>query len=106
MQPLATTQLMMAWLSMCSADESRFPRQQAGHIAHTLSVLVLIVSSFIASVAYCLKYFSINFNSATFAFMVAIGDFGLIYFMIAAIQMRQEIDSIFTSLSTIYKDRK
>lgn len=38
--------------------------------------------------------------------MVAVEEFGLIYFMITAIQMRQQIDGIFASLSTIYKSRK
>lgn len=38
--------------------------------------------------------------------MLVIGEFGMIYFMISAILMRHQTESIFTSLSTIYKSSK
>lgn len=106
MQPLATTQRVMTWLSMCPPDESSNERQKKAYVIHTFAVLFLNVASFIASSAFCLKFVSIDFNSATFAFMASIGELGLIYFMIAAILMCHNIGNIFTSLSTIYKSSK
>lgn len=106
MRPLATTQLMMTWLSMCSANESTTLLQKIVYIAHTLAVFIINLSSIATSSVYCIKYFSIDLNGAMFGIMVIIGDFGMIYFMIAAILMRHQIDGIFASSSTIYKSRK
>lgn len=103
MQPLATTRLVMTWLSMCSADESTTLRQKTAHIAYTMAILVLNVILFASSLAYCLKYFSVDFNSAAFGIMCTIGEFGAIYSMIAAILMCQRIFHIFGSLSSIYR---
>lgn len=106
MQPLATTRLMMMWLSMCPADGSSKEQQRMAYVAHTWAVLFFNVINFVSSVAFCWKYFSIDFNGAMFAIMIAIGEFGLIYFMIVAILMCHQIQSIFTSLSTICKRSK
>lgn len=105
-QPLATTHQMMTWLSMCPTAESTIHRQKPAYIAYTLVILLLNVIAFATSLTYCLKYFFIDFDGATFAFMVAIGDFGLVYFLIAGILMRQQMVKIFTSLSIIYKISK
>lgn len=106
MRPLSTAHLMMTWLSMCSATESTTFLQKFGHIAHTLIVLFLNLSCSIASLVYIFKYFSTDFDGAAFAFMATIGEIGLIYFLFAAILMRQQIDGIFTSLSSIYSSSK
>lgn len=103
MQPLASTRQMMTWLSMCPADESATLRQRTGYIAYTLFVSFMIVTGFVTSVIYCFEFVSVDFDGAAFAFQIAIGEFGLIYFLIDAIEMRQQVGHIFTSLSTIYK---
>lgn len=38
--------------------------------------------------------------------MIIIAEFGVIYFLIIAILMRHHIDSVFKSLSVIYKSSK
>lgn len=88
---------------MCTADESSTERQKKAYVAHTWATLFFSVVAFLASVVYCLKYISIDFEGAMFAFMVAVGEFGMIYFMVVAIRMRHQIDNIFASLSAIYK---
>lgn len=104
MQPLATSRLLLEWLSMCPVDESTSTtRQKFGRIAHTLFVFMMNVICSVASAAYCIKFALVDFNSASFAFMIIIGQFGLIYFMIAAFRMRDQIGDIFTSLSMIYE---
>lgn len=105
-QPLKTTQKMMMWFSMCSTDESSTQRQKQQYIVYTSVVLIIEVIGFVASLTYCFKYIITDFDGAAFAFMIGIGDFGLIYIMIAAIQLRQQIANIFESLSRIYKIRK
>lgn len=106
MQPLETTHRMMTWLSMCTADESTDVRQKQAYVAHTLAVLFFNLLNFLESIAFCLKNLSIDFHGATFAFMIAIGELGLIYVTITIILMRHQVDSIFTSLSSIYKSSK
>lgn len=104
MQPLATSRLMLEWISSCSVDKSTTTaRQKFGQTAHTLFIVMINVTSSIASVVYCFKFGSIDFNNATFAFMITIGQFGLIYFLFAAFQMRHQIADIFNNLSQIYK---
>lgn len=108
MQPLVTTRRLMTWLSMCPrADKSPNARPKKAYVvAHTFTVLSLNFIGFIAPIAFCLKYISIDFNGTTFAFMIIIAEFGVIYFLIIAILMRHHIDSVFTSLSAIYKSSK
>lgn len=106
MQPLATIRRVMTWLSMCPPDESSTERQRKAYVVHTLAILFFCVISFIASLTFCLKYVLVDFDGSTFAFMVAIIEFGVVYFMIAAILMRHQIQGIFSSLSTIYNRSK
>lgn len=107
MQPLATTQQMMTWLCMCPADEeSTTPHQKRGYIAYTLAIVIMIEVCFFASMAYCIRFSTTDFDGAVFGFMCAIGAFGSVYVLIAAIRMRHQIGNIFASLSTIYKNSK
>lgn len=103
MKPLATTHQMMTWLGMCTADESSTLMQKLGYIAHTSAILITSSISFIASLAYCLKFSSIDFDGSVFGLMAAIAEFGLLYVLTSAIGMRHQIDNVFVSLSTIYK---
>lgn len=106
MRPLATTHLLMTWLSMCTVDESTTRRQKRIYIGYTWVIFIINVMAFSASFGYCLKYFTIDFGAAVRGFMTAIIAFGIIYFMIVAMRMRERIDGIFTSLSEIYKRSK
>ena len=106
MQPLASMQQFMTWLSMCPANESTTLQQKRAYGAHTLAVLIVLVICLAASLAYCLEYYFIDFNGAAFALTVTIGFIGMIYTLIAGVLMRHQIVNIFTSLSTIYKSSK
>lgn len=101
-KPLATTKLMMTWLSMCPADKSMSHGQKMRYIANTVTVFVANGIHFTASLIFILKYHSTDFGGAAFAFMATSGTLGLIYSLIAALQLRKQIGNIFTSLSTIY----
>lgn len=106
MYPLASTRQILTWLSMCPAKKSATSRQRSGYFLYTLAIATVIGIGFVTSVVYCFQFISIDFDGAAFAFQIAIGEFGLIYFMIAAIGMRHRIANIFTSLSKIYKNSK
>lgn len=106
MQPLATTRLTMIWLSMCSGAKLKTPREKNGYTMHTLGILIVNSIGVLASLAYCLQFYSVDFDGATFGFMTAMILFGSVYVLIAAILMRQEIDNVFIRLSTIYDDSK
>lgn len=106
MRPLATTQLMMTWLSMCPADKSTSPWKKRFYVANTCTVFIANLIHFTASLVFCVKHYSVDFGGAAFAVMATSGTFGLMYSLIAALQMREPIGAIFTGLSTIYKTRK
>lgn len=98
---------MMTWLCMCpTEDESTTLLQRMAYIVYTWTILLLNILSLFATLTFCWKYASIDFDGSTFASMVAIGDLGWIYFMVAAIVMRHQIGDIFTKLSTIYNCSK
>lgn len=106
MQPLLTTNRMMMWLSMCSADQSSTQRQRIAYVAFTSAIFLVNLISFLASLTYVFTFFSTNFDNVVFSFMTMTGEFGMIYIMIVAILMKSEIVEIFKSLSTIYKTSK
>lgn len=106
MQPLATTRKLMMWLCMCPVDETTTRRQRIAYIAHTLAILIICVISITTGLAYCIKFISIDFDGAVFGFMAGIAEFGIIYVLIAAVQMRYQIELIFTGLLRIYKSSK
>lgn len=106
MEPLATTRRIMVWLCMYPANESATPQQKLAYATHTSVILFFHLVSFVASLVFCVKYVSIDFNGAIFAFMIGIGELGLIYYLIVAVLMRHQIESIFSSLSTIYESSK
>lgn len=103
MEPLATTRRMLTWLCMCPADELSTLRQKLPYVAHTSAILLIHLVSFVASVVFCVKHIKNDFNGATFAFMICIGEVGLVYSLIVGIFMCHQIGDIFTHLSTIYK---
>lgn len=78
MQPLATTQRIMTWVSICPAGESSSARQKKAYVAHSFANLFIHLISFTLNLVFCLKNVLIDFDNATFAFMFAIGEFGLI----------------------------
>lgn len=91
---------------MCPVDETTTRRQRIAYIAHTLAILIICVISITTGLAYCIKFISIDFDGAVFGFMAGIAEFGIIYVLIAAVQMRYQIELIFTGLSRIYKSSK
>lgn len=106
MQPLTTTRQMMMWLCMCPIDEATARRQHIAYIAHTLTILIICLISITTGLAYCIEFISVDFDGAVFGFMAGIAEFGIIYVLIAAINMRHQIEPIFTGLSRIYKSSK
>lgn len=105
-QPLATSRQMLMWLSMCPADELMEASRKNAYAAYTWIIFIINLISFIASLAFCSAYISTDFDSSTLAFMLSVGELGLIYFMIAGIRMRHQIEQIFKGLSTIYDSSK
>lgn len=106
MQPLPTTRRMMVWLSMCPSDQTTSRRQKINYIAYTLTILFVNLLSFLASLTFMTKFFSTDFDDVVFSCMTMTGEFGMIYIMIAAILMQNQIVEIFQNLSKIYKSSK
>lgn len=103
MQPLPTTRRVLMWLSMCTLDESTDAPQRRAYTVHTWAVLIINLICFTASLTFCVEFIKTDFESSTFAFMVASADSGMIYIFITAIHMRLQIDEIFNGLWTIYR---
>lgn len=105
-KPLETAQRTMSWHCMCPADESSIARHKMAYIAYTFVIFICTVNGIITTFAYCLKFISINFDGAAFAFMVCVGELVVFYTFIVAILMQHRIGDLFVNLSTIYQNSK
>lgn len=103
MEPLATNRRCFIWLCVCPPDESSMWWQKVAHSILTVIIFVALICGFSASLAFCLKFGSIDLVRSVFSFLFAFGQFCTIYMIgVALLLMRHKIDAIFKCLKTIY----
>lgn len=105
-QSLATAQFVLKFLSICPADESAIPSKKRAYIVFTSIVAVSQLCGLGTSLSYLIKFILIDFEGSLFAFLAFIGHAILIYSLLMAFSVRQTVASIFSKLSTIYKESK
>lgn len=107
MIPLATNRRVLAWLCVYYDDEQiEKPEQLMQYRAFALFIFGMNVVGFAVSVAYFVKFVSIDFNDSLFALLQAFGGGNMIYISGITYMSRQKICNIFKTISTIYAERK
>lgn len=106
MQQLPTTKRVLVLLCMCSADGCFSKWEKSGRISFAFVIFALNLCFFGVHVASAIGFLPINYEDSLYAFIGAVGIFGVIYTMIAAFYLRHQISAIFLNLSEINKKCK
>lgn len=106
MQPLTTNKQILIWLSAYPVDEtnSKWKKIACG----IFSVLVFFgnLSALAASVAYFMKFMSIDLGESLCALLQISGFGSSLFMMLIAVILRHKIKNIFEQLSEIYEMSK
>lgn len=105
MTPLALNQKWLVCLNLCSVEHvSRMEKVQ--RFVCICSMILGNICAIAASVAFFLKFVSINLEEALYAFSLTIAFSGGLYIILIALFTRQKISSIFVNLSELYESSK
>lgn len=102
MEPLVTNRQCLIWLYVCSADESASRWQKLAHAIFAAYVVIALVCTSAACLAFYWTFVSVDLGKSVYAFMLVFGQFTAIYAVVAGIFLRHKIGAIFDNLSTIY----
>lgn len=105
MKPLATTRQMFTWLCICPIENLSLKKQFCC-ICFTLMIISALCSLMIASVAYAIKFISIDIENALYTVGQIFCWFPVLYSFITALTKRLDINMLYTKLDEIYAARK
>lgn len=104
MVPLETNRRCLIWLCIYPAEEPTSRWQSFGHAIFAMTALIGSMGAFVASLAYCWKFASIDLGKTLFSFMFVVAEFTAIYVgLVGMLLMRHKIGPIFDNLTNIYK---
>lgn len=106
MIPLATTQHILTWLSVCPADESTSTQMKLAYGIFTSFVSISNLCGSTAILFFFIKAPSNRLEDYVFATIGLVAFCSIIYGMVVVIFSRSKINDIFTELSTIYNASK
>lgn len=102
MKPLVTNQRVLTWLCVYPGEKTTSKIKQLAYIIFSLIVFSGILSSLIASVAYFMKFVSIDLEVALYAVSQIAAAASVLYAIVMTYFSRHGIASIFHKLSEIY----
>lgn len=106
MQPLVTVKRILIWLCMTPPEKSASKWKKTQYFVFAFAVIFSFVFLLMAHVAYIAKFLTTNLPGCLFAFLGVCGFWGVLYIMISAFIMRQEMNNIFDHLAEIYEFSK
>lgn len=106
MTPLVTNKRVLVWLNLCSPDDETVEWKRIGFAFVGFIVLISTLSDMLASVAFMLKYISINLEESLYALFQIFGFGSITYAIIVTFFQRHKIREIFQGLSEIYNESK
>jgi len=106
MKILVANHRVLMWLSLCPADESSSIKTKLLYSFVGLSLFITIVSFLVCSGVFFFKIIMIDLEEGLYAFAQIVAISSTTYMTITAFLLRDQINSIFKSLSTIYDESK
>lgn len=106
MKPLAKIRRLLTWFCACPPDENTRKIQKLIYIILSVILVVSILSSGTASVAFFVKFVAIDLGQSLYAVFVLIGNVTEINVISVSLYYRQKIGAVFRHLSEMYKARK
>lgn len=105
-KPLATNQRVLTWLCVYPAEKTTCKFKQMAYIFFSFVVFSGILSSLIASVAYFMKFVSIDLEVALYAVSQIAAAASVLYAIAMTYLSRRGITAIFQKLNEIYDQSK
>lgn len=106
MDALPTARIVLTWLCVYPPDVSVSNAKRKIHYIFTLIVIALQVIVFGVGLAFMLRYIMTDMAHSLFAFSVSLAHLAMIYVIIVAFFLRNEIPTIFETLQNIYNTCK
>lgn len=102
-KPFKTNRLILTWLSMYPADETARKWKKIAHIITTLIILIITFCMISSSVAFFVRFVSVDLEEALYSLGQIIGYSMVLYMFIVGIFLRHKINAIILRLTDIYK---
>lgn len=106
MKPLAIAQQILMWLCVLPFHSDTSSRVKVFSITFTIVAVVSQVCAFAATVAFSLKFMSIDLEQSLFANSLGVTFLSMIYIVVVLLFLRSKIPGIFEELSQIYTESK
>lgn len=106
MKPLATAQSMLKWFCVWQFAEPTSKWMKVANIIFTFSILLANVIGLLASVAFFLKFVSIDLETSLYGFFSVFGFAEAVYCVLFIIFSRHQIADVITKLAKIYEASK
>lgn len=104
--PLPTTRCILTWLAVYPSDKSDKKWKKFASIIICLVIFIANVCGLIASIAFFMKFISIDLEGSIYASYQITGILPLLLAMLISFVLRSNIIDIFEKLTKIYNDRK
>lgn len=101
MKPLKTSQRILIWLCMCSAEKSTSVRKSVTYFTIFLIIFAINFGNTISGYMYFIKYMSTDLEGCLFAFMASSATLVVLYTMFSAYRLRHKINELFENLAII-----
>lgn len=102
MKALPTSQKVLTWLCMCSADASTSKMRLMCYAAFTFIVGIMGLFGLLSSLIYMIEHTSADLESSLYASFQLVAYLSMFNMIIVGITNRQRIAAIFTELSKLY----
>lgn len=106
MKPLYTNKQALIWLCAYSSDETPDKRSTLAHIIFTMFVIGTYVCFLSASIAYFIKYATIDLNETLYVLIQILAALPMMKALVIMIFLRDKFTTLFESLAAIYDSCK
>ena len=107
MIPLETNRRILTWFCVYQRENVQMEeRERLMHRAFALFIFAMNSIGFIVSVAYFVKFVTIDFEEALFALLQLCGEGNMMYINVITFMLRRKITDIFNAISAIYAECK
>lgn len=102
MKPLYTNKQALIWLCAFSSDETPNGKSTFAHISFTMFVMGTYVCFLGASIAYFIKYATIDLNETLYVLIQILAALPMMKALVIMIFLRDKFTALFESLTAIY----
>lgn len=106
MAPLEINQRVLMWLCLYSVDKTTSGAKKMMYVIFTLGALIIISTGMLLSVAFFVKFVSIDLGTALYVFGQIVASGCLLYMFAAMFLSRSKTKYVFDALAGIHRTSK